>query len=395
MKSMADSVGFDLVATATASATAKATTTTTTTAPFEWKDSPADTIPVFYNLYIQNASHHDRVKRIVEEQFNELLLIHKPVYVSNIGVPLDFNDAEGGILRDGPLNTTENPVELLGGVHGSASELVTLRHLWDYCRDPRHRHRKVAYLHRKGSFHDTPENRNLRRFITAGTLSEACSSSMPMPSEDGGDEDEDEDGGGTTFCNVCASRFSPLPHPHTSGNMWVARCSYVWELIDPGGFGDAMDALDYAERPSLTDPCDGKGRYAAEHRILSHPTARPCDLYKSGTFTWNHERIPAVDRFRKETVLAAFPRFGLEAYLKPKICPLRSTLEFRIYEYRELYDRDPPPDWWGYVFFPKDEEFVLFPHRGKKWYELPPSVRMEAVRLGYIPQTWNNFHWHR
>ena len=37
----------------------------------------------------------------------------------------------------------------------------------------------------------------------------------------------------TCNCNVCSARFSPLPHFHTSGNMWVADCFYVWKLIDP------------------------------------------------------------------------------------------------------------------------------------------------------------------
>lgn len=32
---------------------------------------------------------------------------------------------------------------------------------------------------------------------------------------------------------ICSSRMSPLPHPHTSGNMWLAKCDYISQLIDP------------------------------------------------------------------------------------------------------------------------------------------------------------------
>lgn len=37
-------------------------------------------------------------------------------------------------------------------------------------------------------------------------------------------------------CSVCSARFSPVPHPHNAGNMWVARCSYIVKLIPPFEF---------------------------------------------------------------------------------------------------------------------------------------------------------------
>ena len=33
-------------------------------------------------------------------------------------------------------------------------------------------------------------------------------------------------------CDVCSLRFSPLPHQHVSGNMWLARCSYVERRVE-------------------------------------------------------------------------------------------------------------------------------------------------------------------
>ena len=53
-----------------------------------------------------------------------------------------------------------------------------------------------------------------KEYFTVAALSEDCRN---MPSS----------------CNVCSMRMSPIPHPHTPGNMWAARCSYVSNLIDP------------------------------------------------------------------------------------------------------------------------------------------------------------------
>ena len=337
------------------------------------RSSPAaETIPVFYNLFIKEASDYDRVKRMVEEQFNELLPVHKPIYVTNIGVPFDFND-KNGTLRDGPLNTTRNPVELLGR-YESATELVTLKRLWEYCREPDHLQKKVVYLHSKGSFTPSSENDRLRRFLTAGTLSGECTA---MPED---------------TCNVCSSRVSPIPHPHVPGNMWLARCEYVRGLKNPETFEDDMNALEYSTS-TVADACDGRNRYSAEHWILSHPAVRPCDLYVGQQFLWNYGGIPGVELFRSQMELSGFLRFGLHAYLKPGTCPFRSTLDLRVGEYRKLYGEDPPPDWWGYGFFPKAEEFDWFPYVGKRnFQQLPRDIQMTAMEWGFIQPLWDQYN---
>jgi hypothetical protein len=102
------------------------------------------------------------------------------------------------------------------------------------------------------SFTPTPENDLLRRFLTKGALSEECAN---MP----------------TTCNVCSSRFSPLPHPHTSGNMWAARCDYVSRLIEPKDqFQRAMRQF----RNKGSPVCTGRLRYALEHWIHSSPRVK-------------------------------------------------------------------------------------------------------------------------
>jgi hypothetical protein len=103
------------------------------------------------------------------------------------------------------------------------SEFETLGLLWNYCRDSPHAENDtVVYIHNKGSFHPSKENTMFRRFITPGALSRECSE---MPPE----------------CNICSFRFSPLPHPHSPGNMWAARCNYIKLLLDPIKFEWEME----------------------------------------------------------------------------------------------------------------------------------------------------------
>lgn len=127
----------------------------------------------------------------------------------------------------------------------------------------------VVYLHSKGSFHAKEENNRLRRFSTRGALSEECAH---VPDQ----------------CNICSSRFSPLPYPHTSGNMWVAKCVYVRKLINPNEFQQKMDDI-YKNGDSIKGIAPevvekihpssfGLDRFAAEHWINSHPSSVPCDL---------------------------------------------------------------------------------------------------------------------
>ena len=82
------------------------------------------------------------------------------------------------------------------------SEMLTLYSLWRYCKQ--NIGSKVIYLHSKGSFHPKRSNDLLRNLATRAALSKECSS---IPSS----------------CNVCSSRFSPFPHPHSPGNMWLSR----------------------------------------------------------------------------------------------------------------------------------------------------------------------------
>jgi len=202
----------------------------------EQTNSSASSIPVFYNLFLAAENDSSRVLDIVSEQMALLRPEHKPVYIQSIGV-----------MKLSIPNT-----ELLG-YQMNGTEMITLRSLWGYCK--RNPVEKVVYLHSQGSSRNTPENEDLRKFLTIGALSKECST---LPDT----------------CNVCSSRFSPLPQPHTSGNMWLAECDYVRRLIDPNLFEKLMDKITSNCTSHGKENCDGRGRYSAEHWIHSHPTVK-------------------------------------------------------------------------------------------------------------------------
>jgi len=140
-------------------------------------------------------------------------------------------------------------------------EPVTQQSLYEYCMQ--HPTKQVAYMHSKGSFHSHPDNNVLRRFLMKGIVSQEC---VNMPAT----------------CNVCSSRFSPLPHPHTPGNMWHAKCSHIRRLLPPAVFEQTMNNFFKAHRAAAawgSSSLEGFGRYAAEHWVHSHPDTEPCDLY--------------------------------------------------------------------------------------------------------------------
>ena len=285
-------------------------------------------ISVFYNVFINSLNDVPTVQKIVEEQLSNLRPYHK-VFVRSIGVPLQIEKN---------TNTTLLQYDEKGW------EPETLRLLWQHCQI--HPHDKVVYIHSKGSFTPNNDNELLRRFITRGALSEECSN---LPSS----------------CNVCSSRMSPVPHPHTSGNMWLARCDYVQNLIDPELFEGAMNKVVYNDMPGGVKrdlelmPCIGRGRYAAEHWIHSHPSIAACDLYKDPGYVWNYKGVPSHD-FEKE--LRAAPRFDLAAYKIEGQCPHGDiwglNLDDRLVEYQSLYGEQPSESWWGWKTY--NTPFFIF-----------------------------------
>jgi hypothetical protein len=273
-------------------------------------------IPVFYNLFTSrtNASDVNRVRNLVFEQLASLRPEHHPVYVHSIGRRLHIT------------NTT------LVTHQREGSEMITLHSMWEYCQ--RNKDKKIVYLHSKGSFHDKHENDLLRNLMTLGALSKECAY---LPSR----------------CNVCASRFSPFPHPHTPGNMFLARCDYVARLIDPTKFPLRMNDVPGVQNETV-EWRYGSGRFSSEHWIGSAPTMKPCDLYNSGQYAWGYTNLPEMVDVRNDFKLLPAPRFPMVVYKTMRTTGYWATRLHRLEEYQVLYNEQPDESWWGRdVQFPK------------------------------------------
>ena len=270
------------------------------------------TIKVFYNVYAKPADNSSLLRAMdyAKEQMTLLVLPEHQVFVRSIGTQFKIQDA----------------TRLQHDKEGN--EVGTLKLLWDHCQNSGVliSNQTVIYLHNKGSLHPTLANDLLRKWLTRAALSKECSN-MPLS------------------CNVCSWRFSPLPHPHTPGNMWAARCSYIQKLIEPTQFQKKMDQL----YRGSNNPFIGTGRFAAEHWVHSHPTIQACDLSTSA-FTWAYRRIPSNgDDFKLE----AGPRYD---YTMFDIKNWRNKADFanfehRWTEYKFLYNETPPSSWFGWKFY--------------------------------------------
>lgn len=235
--------------------------------------SSRNKIRIYYNLFISEPEHTSRVVDIYHEQSQAINpdLHDESIYISTIGY--DLRNMSSG------LNIINHYQE--GG------EDVTLHSLWEYCQA--NTQSKVVYLHSKGSFHPDESNNRLRRFLTEGALSRECAD---LPDD----------------CDVCSSRMSTHPHPHTSGNMWLAKCNYIAKLLDPFVLREGHLPSDF----NNDNGCKGFGRYFFEHWVYSHPSVRPCDLYPGDEYTWAYENIPDVN-FTKDMQKA--PRFGFDKFV--------------------------------------------------------------------------------
>ena len=145
---------------------------------------------IFYNVFTKSSDDEERVRNIVEEQFALIdpTLHETNVTIISIGHEVPLTDAS---LGHATYHISHN--------HKEGDEYLTLHALWKYCQSNYlHKDAKVIYLHSKGSFHPSKANDKLRSFLTHGALSSECAN---LPDS----------------CNVCSSRMSPLPHPHTPG----------------------------------------------------------------------------------------------------------------------------------------------------------------------------------
>lgn len=138
-------------------------------------------------------------------------------------------------------------------------ERYTLAKIFEYCHE--HSDHNIIYLHSKGSFHPREENNHLRKVLTLSALSDQCHQGLS-----------------NTQCNVCSAHFAPIPHWHTPGNMWTAKCSHVKKLYPTRDFEgrvreivQQLHQIDPEWREDPPDWCVGTNRYVDEHWVHTHP----------------------------------------------------------------------------------------------------------------------------
>ena len=176
-------------------------------------DGPKN-VTVFYNVFA--AAHKRGAEKIVVEQLAQLTNASLWPRVAEIRYATVGNGAIDGFIQK-ICKKRRLPCVRIG--HADAgSELNTLTPLHAFCRE--NNKRFVAYMHDKGSFHKSQSNTNLRRTLLRALASEGCYDAVTRKNTLG------------EPCDVCSLRFSPLPHQHVSGNMWLARCSYVERLVE-------------------------------------------------------------------------------------------------------------------------------------------------------------------
>lgn len=294
---------------------------------------------IFYNLYVGSSEDIPRVAALVREQLSPLDPKQHQLQMTSIKALTDISQL--GLDPEVSKTATFRHVE-------SGREDVTLHEVWSYCQgaDPS---QVVVYLHSKGSFHpDIPGQDLIRDYVSGGALSPEC---LSMPDT----------------CNVCSARMSPIPHPHTPGNMWAARCGYISKLHDPHGF--TLEMIRYYrnperfrgfECPTTRKSCVGQGRFALEHWVHSHPDVQPCDLDPSSAYRWRspgtepeqQAMTDFVSNPKVQKVLQPAPRFDLAVYERQdggcSKCGFNMTQ--RVDEYKFLHNQEPPATWWGWKF---------------------------------------------
>jgi len=233
----------------------------------------APSVRVFYNIF--KGKLEQLAVDIVKEQMAALSSASPDTFevdFTTIGTPWSEGSIDGSGLGCSACYHRAH--------YDAGWEPVTHQAMYEYCvENPT---KRVAYIHNKGSFHPSSYNDMIRRFLMRAITSEEC---VNMPDT----------------CSVCSSRFSPLPHPHTPGNMWHAQCSHIQKLLPPASFEQKMNdllaqgsTLDGKRHRDLwhVDFMEGGNRYAAEHWVHSHPDTQPCDIY-DGKFRWG--AIPDTD----------------------------------------------------------------------------------------------------
>jgi len=312
---------------------------------------------VFFNTY-SNPKEVEYSFQIIYGMLRKLnsnpTLRTAPVFFSR------FGDLEKWPFKKCKNKGSRQCVEITAREQGD--EVLTIDYLYNYCRE--NIDHRVIYMHSKGSFTKSWNNRLLKNILTKAIFSDECLLEM---------------GSNEMDCNTCSSQFSGFP-AHYPGNMWVADCDYINKLIPPLEFepkkqGIAKLMNESVHKVSPDNPLDdrwvmelddgptlhfhnvskwmiyrpswiGIDRYATEHWLGSHPEMKPCEVFspKNGVPTFSYDTLKRKRVFADEVTTKLETAPG-ETFKQQWNHPYRLHPWYRkagkLYEYKILYGREP------------------------------------------------------
>jgi hypothetical protein len=320
-------------------------------------------IAIFYNTYV-NPKNTALGKSIIKSQLkrinSSLSLDNSTIYYSRFG-HLEEKWPMSTCLH----NRSRDCIAITEREEGDETD--TLQYLYEYCRN--NIENRVVYMHTKGSFTNSNANKILNEVLMKAITSNECLLKMGTNGID---------------CNTCSSQFDGT-FAFYHGNMWVADCDYVIKLIPPNEFEPRKSALMkkvlnsvkplgqknsllildnntsfkfdnrvkwQIERPSWV----GTERYALEHWIGSHPFMKPCDVFspKNGAPKFSYKNIAS----HKKALKVAEPNIefapgDLNSWTRRKalLNPWFHSLDCIVYQYKQLYSKEPPKSSWVYKYW--------------------------------------------
>lgn len=322
-------------------------------------DETTATTTTFYNVFIPPEIGLEELNMELDIIKEQLALREKSTHPA---APLYFHSI-GKDIKELPncINC-----ERIGYTYRSTGdETLTLSKLYEYCKG--NPDKRVAYIHNNRLFGKV-NDATIRNIVTKSVFTDECFM-MKNPSRSTTNNINNKSS--SCKCNVCSARFTPLPHYHTSGNMWTADCAYISNLIHPSSFIEKMDInIDTAPSNRLGNPKSipapwvGKGKFAHVHWVHSHPDVCPCDVYPS-MYTWD-QHLPRQDWAPD---LAKAPRYSsildyekkFEKFITSDDNDRRNwvSLAGRIHEWRSLYGQIPDIKSWVWTFYDEGADYLL------------------------------------
>ncbi|KAG7365984.1 hypothetical protein IV203_028654 [Nitzschia inconspicua] len=346
-------------------------------------------VPIFYSLDLGLVNNTKTIQNIQYDQMVDQLGLrnvewHQSIYING---------------REQLFHDIPNRSEV--AALPPRDDFIVLHRLWEFCHQKTHGNSWVVFLTSQDLSIDPQKSAQLLRIMTKGALSKECSIDI-LPEA-------------SMNCNVCSTRFSPFPYPHSPSNIWSAQCSYIQELVDPLMFDTQIKTVN--EMSPYTNQENkkfcGSSEQAAAHWVYSHPRATPCDLHIESNFQWTTQPGP-FPNLRSDDLaflLKAAPRFPLAQWRDDGCFNADQVvkgfaLNQRRFEYQSIYPdvssstavASPSPlqlnhDWWGWKLWTDTDALAKFDWNQSlvaqgtdiTWVPVPESRRMEWNASRMVP----------